>query len=247
MADSDRSAPDERTLTNTSSPSRAPDRWIGPYKLLRELGHGGMGTVYLAARADDEYRKRVAIKVIKGTDSEEVLRHFRQERQILATIEHPNIARFLDGGTTEDGLPYFVMEYIEGQQLLEYCDSHGLHTLERLSLFQTVCSAVQHSHRNLVVHRDIKPANVLVSQDGVPKLLDFGIAKLTNPHLSGDAAPATGLAMTPEYASPEQAKGEPITTASDVYSLGVVLYRSCHPQETSTHVEMPAFRIPGAS
>jgi serine/threonine-protein kinase len=198
---------------------------IGAYKVLRELGHGGMGAVYLAARADDQYQKRVAIKVVKaGAFGEDAIRHFRRERQILASLDHPNIARLLDGGATDEGLPYLVMEHVEGQPIGRYCDTNRLPTAERLRLFRAVCSAVQYAHRNLVVHRDIKPGNVLVAADGVPKLLDFGVAKLLNPELSGEPATATGLAMTPEYASPEQARGEPITTASDVYSLGVLLY-----------------------
>jgi serine/threonine protein kinase/tetratricopeptide (TPR) repeat protein len=200
------------------------ERRIGPYRLLGELGHGGMGTVYLAARADEQFQMRVALKIIRGADSAEVVRHFKRERQILASLDHPNIARLLDGGTTDDGLPYFVMEHIEGQQILDYCDSRSLPVTERLKLFQSVCSAVQYAHRNLVVHRDIKPGNVLVTLDGSPRLLDFGIAKLLNPELVGEAPTATAIHMTPAYASPEQVRGERITTASDVYSLGVVLY-----------------------
>jgi non-specific serine/threonine protein kinase/serine/threonine-protein kinase len=203
-------------------------RRIGPYQVIREIGRGGMGAVYLAARADEQYQKRVAIKLVKpGMDSEEILRRFRHERQILASLDHPNIARLYDGGTTEDGLPYFVMEHIEGIPIDEYGDQHKLSTVERLKLFQTVCSAVQYAHRNLVVHRDIKPSNILVTAEGAPKLLDFGIAKVLNPELSSQATEATAMAqrpMTLEYASPEQIRGEPITTASDVYSLGVVLY-----------------------
>jgi serine/threonine-protein kinase len=214
--------------TGTVTPrelSAALERRIGPYRILRELGHGGMGTVYLAARADEQYQKRVALKVIRsGADTEEVVRHFKRERQILASLDHPNVARLLDGGTTDDGLPYFVMEYIEGEPFLGYCDSRSLGTAERLRLFQQVCSAVQYAHRNLIVHRDIKPGNIVVAADGTPKLLDFGIAKLLNPELAGEAPTATAMVMTPEYASPEQARGERITTATDVYSLGVVLY-----------------------
>jgi eukaryotic-like serine/threonine-protein kinase len=212
--------------TRTVSPQDRPaDRRIGPYRILRELGHGGMGTVYLAVRADEQFHKRVALKVIRsGADSDEVVRHFKRERQILASLDHPNVARLLDGGTTDDGLPYFVMEYIEGEPFLGYCDSRNLPIPERLRLFQQIGSAVQYAHRNLVVHRDIKPGNILVAADGTPKLLDFGIAKLLNPELAGEAPSATAMAMTPEYASPEQARGDRITTATDVYSLGVVLY-----------------------
>ena len=201
---------------------------IGPYLTLREIGRGGMGVVWLATRADDAYQKQVAIKLVwPGPESGEVLRRFRQERQILANLEHPNIARMLDGGTTEEGWPYVVMEYIEGQSITHYCTAHQPSLNERLQLFRTVCDAVQYAHQNLVVHRDLKPGNILVTEGGTVKLLDFGIAKLLNPDLSPDdsAATRTGFQlMTPEYASPEQVRGEAITTASDVYSLGVVLY-----------------------
>jgi eukaryotic-like serine/threonine-protein kinase len=142
----------------TREPSTQPERRIGPYRVIRELGHGGMGTVYLAARDDDQYQKRVAIKVVRGLDSAEVVRHFRRERQILAGLEHPNVARLLDGGTTEDGLPYLVMQHVEGQPIDRFCDERKLTVRERLELFQGVCAAVQHAHRNLLVHRDIKPA-----------------------------------------------------------------------------------------
>src|SRR5947208_14533513 len=193
---------------------------IGAYRVLREIGRGGMGTVYLAERADQQYEKQVAIKLIKrGMDTDSVLRHFRNERQILAGFDHPNIARLFDGGTTEDGLPYFVMEYIEGLPIDEYCNQHALAIPERLKLFREVCAAVSYAHRHLVVHRDIKRSNILVTADGVPKLLDFGIAKILQ---TGESAPTfatmTGQRlMTPEYASPEQVRGEPVTTATDVY------------------------------
>jgi serine/threonine protein kinase/tetratricopeptide (TPR) repeat protein len=203
------------------------DTQIGPYHVLRRIGQGGMGAVYLAER-DDEFRQQVAIKLVKrGMDSEFVLRRFRNERQILAALNHPNIARLLDGGTTTDGRPYFVMEYIEGKPITEYADQQRLSTAERLQLFQEVCAAVHYAHQNLVIHRDLKPSNILVTADGTPKLLDFGIAKLLNPELAAHTIEATAVAirlMTPEYASPEQVKGEAITTASDVYSLGVLLY-----------------------
>ncbi|HEX8183225.1 MAG TPA: protein kinase [Blastocatellia bacterium] len=201
---------------------------IGPYKIVRRIGQGGMGTVYLATRDDEQFKKMVAIKLVRqGMDSDFVLRRFRNERQILASLDHPNIARLLDGGTTSDGLPYFVMEYIEGKPLTRYADENRLSTVERLKLFRTVCSAVHYAHRNLVIHRDIKPSNILVTADGVPKLLDFGIAKLLNPDLAAQTIEATAMAirlMTPEYASPEQVRGDMITTASDIYSLGVLLY-----------------------
>lgn len=201
---------------------------IGPYEIIRELGHGGMGTVFLAVRADDQYRKQVAIKLVnRGMDTDLILRRFMMERQILANLEHPNIARLLEGGSTPDGLPYFVMEFIEGQPITDYCDAWRFTTTQRLELFQQICSALQYAHQNLVVHRDIKPSNILVTPEGVPKLLDFGIAKLLSPGWATETGQATAsmmLLMTPEYASPEQFRGTSITTASDVYSLGVVLY-----------------------
>jgi non-specific serine/threonine protein kinase/serine/threonine-protein kinase len=201
---------------------------IGPYRIIRRIGQGGMGAVYLGARDDDQFKRQVAIKLIRrGMDSDFVLRRFRNERQILASLNHPNIAQLLDGGTTEDGRPYFVMEYIEGKPLTEYADEHRLATAERLKLFVQVCSAIHYAHQNLVIHRDIKPSNILVTADGTPKLLDFGIAKLLNPELAAQTIEATAVAvrlMTPEYASPEQVRGEQITTSSDVYSLGVLLY-----------------------
>ena len=201
---------------------------MGAYTLIREIGSGGMGTVYLAVRHDDAFEKRVAIKILKrGMDSDSIVRRFRNERQILASLQHPYIGGLLDGGTTADGLPYFAMEYIEGQRIVDYCDAHQLDTSTRIELFRKVCAAVQYAHQNLIIHRDIKPANVLVTADGTPKLLDFGIAKLLNPELAGETIAPTAAGpqlMTPEYASPEQVRGEPVTTATDVYSLGVLLY-----------------------
>jgi len=199
---------------------------IGTYKVIRELGRGGMGAVYLAARADESFDKQVALKLIKrGMDTDAIIKRFVMERQILANLDHPNIARMIDGGTTNDGLPYFVLEYIEGTTITRYCDEHKLNTLERLKLFLQVCTAVQFAHRNLVVHRDLKPSNILVTKDGTPKLLDFGIAKLLSSDSTlGEATETIARLLTPEYASPEQLRGLPITTTSDVYSLGVVLY-----------------------
>ncbi|MCI0490048.1 MAG: serine/threonine-protein kinase [Blastocatellia bacterium] len=206
----------------------AAEQRIGSYKLVRELGRGGMGAVYLATRDDDEYQKQVAIKLVRTElGSSEMLRRFRSERQILADLDHPNIARLLDGGTTGAGGPFVVMEYIEGEPIDEYCDRNSLTTAERLKLFRKVCSAVEYAHKNLVIHRDIKPGNILVTADGEPKLLDFGIAKLlkTDQLLQTAVETRAGVRMmTPEYASPEQVRGEATTTVSDVYSLGVVLY-----------------------
>jgi serine/threonine-protein kinase len=187
-----------------------------------------MGAVYLAARDDDEFKKRVAIKLLRGgMESDDLLRRFKNERQILAAIEHPHIARLIDGGQTEDGKPYFAMEYVEGVPIDKYCDRRRLGIPERLQLFCKVATAVHFAHQNLVVHRDVKPGNILVTGDGEPKLLDFGIAKILNPELSVSTIAPTQFEMrlmTPEYSSPEQVLGETITTASDVYSLGVLLY-----------------------
>jgi serine/threonine protein kinase/tetratricopeptide (TPR) repeat protein len=197
---------------------------LGAYEVLRELGRGGMGAVYLARRADGAFKKEVAIKVLKrGTDTDEVLRRFQAERDILARLIHPNIARLLDAGTTDDGLPYFVMDYVDGKPITAYANERKLSIRERLSLFRVVCSAVGYAHQNLVIHRDLKPGNVLVTEQGEVMLLDFGIAKLldeANPHVTV----TTQRRLTPLYASPEQVRGEPVTTVSDVYSLGVFLY-----------------------
>ena len=157
-------------------------RQIGAYRIEREIGRGGMGTVFLARRADEQFDKRVAIKLIRrGLDTDDIIRRFRHERQILAALEHPNITRLLDGGSTEDGLPYLVMDHVEGRPLARYCDEERLSVDERLQLFLQVCSAVAYAHRNLIIHRDLKPSNIIVTQEGTPKLLDFGIAKLVAP------------------------------------------------------------------
>ncbi|MEQ1692480.1 MAG: serine/threonine-protein kinase, partial [Gemmatimonas sp.] len=203
---------------------------VGAYNVVRKIGEGGMGAVYEAVRADDAYQQRVAIKTIaRGAESSVISSRFRRERQILAELQHPNIAVLLDGGVTEAGTPYFVMEYVDGLPIDQWCRAHRSTIAQRLDLMQQVCGAVQHAHQRLVVHRDLKPQNVLVSNDGVVKLLDFGIAKLVES--SGDdprhAASVTldGLTpMTAAYASPEQLRGEPVSTAGDVYSLGVMLY-----------------------
>jgi eukaryotic-like serine/threonine-protein kinase len=201
---------------------------LGSYRIVKEIGRGGMGSVYLATRADDEFQKRVAIKLIKrGMDTDFIVKRFRNERQILAGLDHQHIARLLDGGTTDDGLPYFVMEYVEGEPLYRYCDERKLPIAERLRLFRRVCFAVHYAHQNHVIHRDLKPGNVLVTPEGLPKLLDFGIAKLLNPELAHQPLDPTTAAirlMTPEYASPEQVCGDTLTASSDVYALGVMLY-----------------------
>ncbi len=204
-------------------------RRLGAYALTRELGRGGMGAVYLARRADGRFEQQVAVKLLKrGTDTDEVLRRFQAERRILARLEHPNIARLLDGGETDDGLPFFVMEYVDGAPLTGFARRHDLSIDARLELFGKVCAAVQFAHQNLVVHRDLKPGNILVTAEGEPKLLDFGLARL----IGGDDADATALEitvaearrLTPAYASPEQVRGAALTTVSDVYSLGALLY-----------------------
>ncbi|HEV2705794.1 MAG TPA: protein kinase [Pyrinomonadaceae bacterium] len=203
-------------------------RRVGSYLIERELGRGGMGAVFLARRADDEYQKQVALKLIPGSQGDPFLfNRFLGERQILADLDHPNIARLIDGGATEDGTPYFVMDYIEGVPINEYCDRERLSTSARLRLFCDVCEAVQYAHRHLIVHRDIKPSNILVTSDATPKLLDFGIAKLLGPEgaQQGQATATAARIMTPQYASPEQVRGESVTIASDIYSLGVLLYQ----------------------
>ena len=241
---------ENRFLTGDSPTLPDPDALLGTrvgvYRLTKLLGQGGMGAVYLAERDDAQYRQEVALKLIRpGLHTADVVTRFRVERQILARLQHPNIARLLDGGMTEEGLPYLVMEYVAGTPLTQYCDAHRLPIAERLQLFQTVCQAVQFAHRNLIVHRDLKPSNILVTADGTVKLLDFGIAKLLSPQANDPhtAPTRTGLqVLTPEYASPEQIRSEPITTASDVYALGVLLYelltgrrphdvRGCSPSE----------------
>lgn len=202
-------------------------RRVGPYKVVTQIGMGGMGEVYSAFRADD-YQKVVALKFVRaGQYSGEVFNRFKNERQILAGLDHPNLARLLDGGTSEEGMPYFVMELIDGQPITEYCNQHQLAIRERLKLFLQVCAGVHYAHQHLIIHRDIKPGNILVTADGIPKLLDFGIAKIVESGQSADAPDATLTSfriLTPRYASPEQIKGEAMTIATDVYSLGVVMF-----------------------
>ncbi|HUR98319.1 MAG TPA: protein kinase, partial [Pyrinomonadaceae bacterium] len=201
---------------------------IGVYRLKEEIGRGGMGAVYLADRADGEFQQRVAIKLIKrGMDSDFIVRRFRHERQILASFEHPFIARLLDGGTTTEGVPYFVMEYVEGETLYKYSDSKRLNIRDRLKLFQKVCSAIDYAHEKKIIHRDIKPSNIVINKTGSPKLLDFGIAKILDPNLIHESINPTASMlrmMTPDYASPEQVQGADVTPQSDIYSLGVLLY-----------------------
>ncbi|HVE56996.1 MAG TPA: serine/threonine-protein kinase, partial [Pyrinomonadaceae bacterium] len=201
---------------------------IDDYLILEKIGTGGMGAVFLAEHRVEDFSQKVALKLIKrGMDTAAVLKRFLMERQILAQLEHPNIARLLDGGSTADGLPYFVMEYVEGENIRDFCNHHAFDLRERLELFQKVCTAVSYAHQKLIVHRDIKPSNIIVPESGEPKLLDFGIAKLFSPDWNASEAEATATnirLMTPEYASPEQLRGQMTTTATDVYSLGVVLY-----------------------
>jgi len=210
------------------SPASAAGSVIGVYRLGEELGDGGMGVVYLAERTDGQFEQQVAVKLLRqGLHGEEARRRFRQERQILARLEHPGIARLLDGGVTAEGSPFFVMERVVGRPVTAYCDEQRLGIEPRLRVFLDICDAVQYAHRRLVVHRDLKPSNIFVDAAGRVKLLDFGIAKLLAEE--GDAAPAgstrTALrAMTPEYAAPEQVRGDPVTTATDVYTLGVLLH-----------------------
>jgi tetratricopeptide (TPR) repeat protein len=199
-------------------------RRVGAYRIRRQIGRGGMGLVFEASRDDDEFRKTVAVKIAPPWhDAARFAERFRLERQILADLEHPNIASFFDGGTAE-GVPYFVMELVEGVSITAYCDRHGLALRDRIVLFRRVCAAVHFAHESLIVHRDLKPSNILVTDDGTPKLLDFGIAKLLDPLADREATSTLDAAWTPDYTSPEQVRGRPITTRTDVYSLGLILY-----------------------
>lgn len=223
-----------RGLIPESEPETNIGRKTGPYELRQRVGAGGMGVVYLAVQSEPVQRS-VALKLLRrGLDTEDMLRRFNHERQVLAALNHPNIARLLDAGSTDDGAPFFVMEYVEGEPITTWCDRHRLDILGRLRLFQQVCAAVHFAHQNTVIHRDLKPANILITADGVPKLLDFGLAKLTAPEAQADLT-CTRLEhryLTPAYASPEQVHGHPVTTVSDVYSLGIILYEllaGCRP------------------
>jgi len=201
---------------------------VGPFRLVRCIGQGGMGRVYLAERTDEEFTQQVAIKLIRqGAYDDESLRHFHNECRVLARLEHPNIARMIDGGVTEDDTPFIVMEYVNGIPIDKFCASNELSVDERLDLFRTVCAAVSHSHRHSTIHRDIKPSNILVDQDGLVKLVDFGIARVIDAAEGFDQerTETSQRMLTPLYASPEQIRGDLLSTATDVYSLGVVLYK----------------------
>jgi serine/threonine protein kinase/tetratricopeptide (TPR) repeat protein len=214
------------TVTAAGTDDPMIGRHLGVYELKRRVGQGGMAAVFLAGRADGEYRQQVAIKLLlPGLEKDEILGRFRKERQTLAGLDHPNIVKLLDGGSTPEGLPYLVMDYVEGSPIDKYCDSHKLSIDQRLRLFGKVCEAVQHAHQKLVIHRDLKPGNILVTANGVPKLLDFGIAKVLEPTEELLALTQTGArCMTPAFASPEQVRGKSVTAATDIYSLGAVLY-----------------------
>jgi Tol biopolymer transport system component/tRNA A-37 threonylcarbamoyl transferase component Bud32 len=236
-------------LPNDVAPAIAPPERVGPYRIQRLIGEGGMGSVYLAQRDDGQFRQRVALKLVRRglhLDSR-IVRRFRDERQILATLNHPGIARLLDGGLTDDGLPFFAMEYVEGAPIDRYCDAHGLSVEQRLELFARVCDALAHAHGKQIVHRDIKPSNILVTESGEPRLLDFGIAKLLGPD-EGASDPSaitrrSERLLTPEYASPEQIRGEPVVVASDVYCLGVLLYEVLTGQLPFRRAERTPFEL----
>jgi serine/threonine protein kinase len=201
-------------------------RQIGIYKVIKELGLGGMGAVYLAERTDGKFKQKVAVKLLKREFNIEKIRQiFKREKEILAALSHPNIAHLLDAGKTDDGIPYLVMEYIEGVPVDKFCFENSLELNERLKLFNKICEAVAFAHRNLVIHRDLKPSNILITKTGETKLLDFGISKLLGE--TGESSKNTTIfeAMTPQYASPEQIRGEQVSTATDIYSLGVVLFK----------------------
>jgi serine/threonine protein kinase len=208
-------------------PQATPDYFIGPYRIVKELGRGGMGVVFLAVREDGAFRKAFALKCLRGDAvTVDFIRRFKQERQVLANLDHANIARIVDGGELPDGMPYYVMDYIDGEPLDEYCDKRHLSVADRVKVFQQVCYAVDYLHQNLVVHRDLKPGNILVAKDGSAKLLDFGIAKQQGPTVNpADQTAVENRPLTPGYASPEQITGKPVDQSSDIYALGVILYK----------------------
>ena len=243
----DRSALCNAAQEEATGPDSGIGEALGPYRIVEMIGTGGMGKVYRAVRADSHYDKSVAIKRIKrGLDADRIVARLRSERQILSNLEHDNIARLLDGGTSADGLPYLVMEYVEGKQPGAYCDEHGLSLKQRLILFRQICSAVHYAHQRMVIHRDLKPGNIMVTSEGVPKLLDFGIAKVFGPDTAFSAQPNTETAtlpMTARYASPEQVRGERVTTATDIYSLGVILYELLTDHSPYRDPERPAHEL----
>ena len=232
-------------------PGADEERWIGQrvgaFKVDKLIAAGGMGAVFLAHRDDDAFEQLAAVKIVKpGFDTGGLLARFLQERQTLAALDHPNIASLLDGGTTADGRPYLIMEYIDGLPLHTWCAEEQPSLSQRIELFESICAGVQHAHRNLVVHRDLKPMNIMVTRDGVPKLLDFGIAKLLETSIDGSETLSPLQLLTPEYASPEQIRGDVVTTASDVYSLGVILYEllaHSKPYEVETRARHEMERI----
>lgn len=224
------------------------EKQFGNYRIIREIGRGGMGAVYLATRADGEFRQQVALKIVRRSFADpELARRFRQERQILASLNHPNIARLLDGGVSVDGEPFLAMEFVEGWRIDRFCERQNLSIAERLKLFLGVCAAVAYAHQNLIVHRDLKPSNILVTIDGTPKLLDFGIAKLLGAEHSNEQTQTAYRAFTPEYASPEQIAGAPVTTACDVYSLGVLLSHLLETPKSEIHNQNGENQVPKIS
>ena len=214
-----------RTMGSTESANDLVGQRIGAYRLLRLVGEGGMGSVYLAERDDGDFQQRAALKLIRADFlNDEARARFLRERRILAQLTHPHIAQLHDGGVAANGTPYFTLEYVEGEPITKYCDARKLVIRDRLRLVLQVCAAVAYAHRNLIVHRDLKPSNIFVTNDGEVKLLDFGIAKLLDADTAQGQTATQSRMMTPEYAAPEQVLGEPITTATDVYAIGVLLY-----------------------
>ena len=234
------------SLRSRPIPIRSSGRGLGPWRVVNLLGHGGMGSVYLAERADGEYEQRVALKIVRGAAVQPpASARFKSEIHILARLSHPNVARVIDAGHTPEGSPYLVMEFVDGSPITTHCDVQRLTIDRRLSLFRTVCSATQHAHQALVVHRDLKPSNIFVTQSGEVKLLDFGIAKLLEPdERTADQTRPELRALTPAYAAPEQLRGEPVTTAADVYVLGMVLYELLSGEHVPAHDSIESGREP---